>query len=106
MFLVLTVAVLLTGCFHPLYDARQKQAIDALFPHLKKVEELQAERVWSYDTGPLEDGWAIHFLNRDATFWVKDDIVYAVDDKAAELVPNVPRAPEGIDREAVIAVAR
>ena len=71
------------------------------------------------DTGPLDEGVALvlrtsreaaggadwRTRDYDAAFWFKDDVVYAVNEDAQVLVPDLERAPESITLERVLAIA-
>jgi len=56
-------------------------------------------------TGELDGGRAVYFLNADAAFWVNEGHVYAVDDNARRLCPDLEAAPEHITHDAVLEVA-
>lgn len=54
----------------------------------------QGER-YSYHAGPYQGGSAVRGPDGDA-WWVKDGQGYVVNEKARELAPELPQAPEGI----------
>ena len=59
-----------------------------------------------FDAGPLAEGTAVHFPDRDSAFWVKEGVIYAVNENAKTLAPDLERAPTEIDYETVIKAAQ
>ena len=51
--------------------------------------------------GKLKEGRAVYLLNWDLAYWVQGETVHAVNDRARELSPDLPPAPDGITYEAV-----
>ncbi len=58
------------------------------------------------DGAELEDGIGVLLINNDATFWLKDDVFYTVNDEAKALLPDAPQAPSQITDAAIRAVAK
>lgn len=54
----------------------------------------------------LEDGIGVLLINNDATFWLKDDVFYTVNDEAKALLPDAPQAPAQITDAAIREVAK
>jgi hypothetical protein len=54
----------------------------------------------------LEDGIGVLLVNNDATFWLKDEVFYTVNDEARALLPDSPQAPAQITDAAVRAAAK
>jgi hypothetical protein len=56
--------------------------------------------------GPLEGGTAVLCSSDDSAFWVKDGTVYAVNDRAKNMLPELYPAPPEITYQDVIRVAK
>ena len=54
---------------------------DAQQPFEPSMSEDLRVSILRFDTGELDGGRAVHFLNADAAYWVKDGQVYVVDSR-------------------------
>jgi len=53
----------------------------------------------------LEEGIGVLLFNNDATFWLKDEVFYTVNDDAKTLLPDAPQSPSQITDAAIREVA-
>lgn len=79
-------------------------------PAVSSSEEYAQFTVMVLEAGPLDEGIAVLIVSFgndhevkdvDAAFWVRDDVVYTVNEKALELAPGPPQAPAQITIERV-----
>ncbi|MCC6699401.1 MAG: hypothetical protein IT365_27495 [Candidatus Hydrogenedentes bacterium] len=68
---------------------------------MRTLTQGENTAVVTFGTGKLSDGGAVLWVEKDAAFWVKDGVVYTVNDIAKTLAPDLPAAPEGITYQAV-----
>lgn len=68
---------------------------------LSKYATTKGEIEFQVEEGVLGDGAAVYFLQWDLAYWVLGETVYAVSERARELSPDLPPAPDGITYEAV-----
>jgi len=75
------------------------------FGDARKVSEyLKCDYRVRFDSGSLEDGSAVYCPEKDLAFWVKDDVIYAVSERAKALAPDLNAAPESVTYQAVYTV--
>jgi hypothetical protein len=97
-------------------DAKASHVYDAIHaagnwklirPLPEKSGGFPAETVFvvEFEGGELEGGIAVRLVNNDATFWLKDEVFYTVNDEAKALLPDAPRAPSQITDAAIREVA-
>jgi tetratricopeptide (TPR) repeat protein len=75
------------------------------FGDARKVSEyLKCDYRVRFDSSSLEDGSAVYCPEKDLAFWVKDDVIYAVSERAKALAPELKTAPESVTYQAVYTV--
>jgi len=65
------------------------------------ARELDIPVTEMVDAGPLENGTAVYFPQRDLAFWVEGDKTFVVNERAKAVAPAFPQAPEKISYLAV-----
>ena len=118
--MLLAIPLALVGCYvQP--DPKEVHAAQMVTVALRDAGNMpEMEQILSFDTGPLDEGIAVvltqsreaaggadwRYRDYAAAFWFKDDVVYAVNEEALEMVPGLERAPEQITLECVIEIAK
>ncbi len=72
---------------------------------LSKYATAKGEIEFDIEDGDLKDGHAVYLLNWDLAYWVLGETVHAVNDRARELSPDLPPAPDGITYDEVYAAS-
>ncbi len=95
-------AMLLAGCGDP----PELEAIKQVMTHADDPASLHTSGQAFVVTGEfLAEGVAV-YLGCDAAFWVKDDVVYVVNEAAKKIAPTLKQAPEHITYDAVVGACR
>ncbi len=68
---------------------------------LRSISLPKGTATFQVEEGALGDGAAVYFLQWDLAYWVLGETVYAANERARELAPDLPPAPEDISYEAV-----
>jgi hypothetical protein len=100
------------------YSEQERRDMKLVTLHLRdSADVLPKKGILQFDVGSLQGGTALHLVGYwsdperlpkvsvDASFWVKDDVIYAVNEKARELAPQLKSAPETITEEEILRVA-
>ena len=106
--LVLVLAAILWACLYRVdEDTREEfRSLKLVGQYLDPTDADYADGFIALSMGALEGGMAVYFEDGDAAFWVKDDVVHVVNDRAAALTKDLPRAPDTVTYEAVIQAGR
>ncbi len=95
------LCLLLTAAFSACWPSQEGRAIVAV-AKIWKTGTTDATHTGSFTllAGPLENGTAV-LCEDDAAFWVKDGVVYVVNDRAKNVALELEQAPPSITYDAV-----
>jgi hypothetical protein len=102
----LLLAVALSSCTSQ--EARDVDAVAQIWgpKNIDKMDAMEIPFAVEFGAGPLEGGTAVLCGEDDSAFWVKNRKVYAVNDIAKKMLPELDPAPPEITYDDVKRVAR
>jgi hypothetical protein len=126
LMIVFIACTMLAGCPLPrlwpadwedTYTQSEQRDVDLVSTRLQDAGLWKGSGVAVFEMGPLRGGTAVLYAGYwedlgsrsqesevGACFWVKDGVVYAVDDDAKKIAPDLASAPTGITETGVRSV--
>lgn len=104
-----------TSCAHNNHSKSELDTASQVAKYLRDIGTMEGPGIAQFELGTLSGGTAVlirHWQNNDksrdthvgAMFWVKDGVIYAVNEKASDIAPELTAAPDEISEMEVVRV--